>query len=81
MMITKSSEIEIWPLGVCTVALYYGVICVLHRGYVLKYVVKYMVTTCMYVCMYVNLATDFYIYKVEAYVLRCRHLTQNCFLQ
>jgi hypothetical protein len=34
---------------------------------------------CMYVCMYVNLATDFYIYKVEAYVLRCRHLTQNCF--
>ena len=33
----------------------------------------------MYVCMYVNLATDFYIYKVEAYVLRCRHLTQNCF--
>ncbi len=33
----------------------------------------------LYVCMYVNLATDFYIYKVEAYVLRCRHLTQNCF--
>jgi hypothetical protein len=33
------------PLGMCTVALYCGVKCVLHRGYVLKYVVEYKVTT------------------------------------
>jgi hypothetical protein len=32
-----------------------------------------------YVCTYVNLATDFYICEVEAYVLCCRHLTQNCY--
>jgi hypothetical protein len=32
MMIINSSEKEIWPLGMCTVALYYGVKCVLHRG-------------------------------------------------
>ena len=42
----KSLEKEIWPLGMCAVALYYGVKCVLNKWYILKYVVKYIVTTC-----------------------------------
>ena len=48
----NSLEKEIWALGMCTVALYCGVKCVLHRGYVLKYVIEYIVTT-------------FYIYSIH----------------
>ena len=38
----------------------------------------YFCLCCMYVvCMYVNLATDFYIYEVEAYALRCHYYNSS----
>jgi hypothetical protein len=77
----KSLEKEIWPLGMCTVALYYGVKCVLNlnKWYILKYVVKYIVTTCNSI-MYIpqNEIWLMYLNDLSWYEWTLFYLSQQC---